>query len=302
MQKGKEPLSYQLIDSGFLQKLEKIGPYTFVRPSPQAVWTPRLAKHEWNTWDAKYTRFSGGDGRWSLQENLKLPSTWVIDYGGLKLKVERTDFGHIGLFAEQITNWDKIRSLVSAASRRLNEPVRVLNLFAYTGASSLAAAQAGAEVVHLDASKTSVSWARDNAALNGLDSHPIRWIVDDVVRFVKREIRRGRTYHGIILDPPSYGRGTKGEVWKIEEHLGPLMDDLKEILDPEFSFVLLSSHSAGYTPIAIRNILIDFARSETDLRYSEGEMLVAEGNGQRYLPSGAYCFLARDSIEDVISC
>lgn len=151
--------------------------------------------------------------------------------------------------------------------------------------------------MHLDASKTSVSWARDNAALNGLDDHPIRWIVDDVVKFVRREIRRGRTYHGIILDPPSYGRGAKGEVWKIEEHLSSLMDDLRQILDPEFSFVLLSGHSAGYTPIAIRNILTDFVTVDNNLSFSEGEMLVAETNGHRFLPSGAYCFLARDKIE-----
>lgn len=278
--------SYQLIDSGNFQKLEQVGDFRFVRPSPQAVWSPKMGKKDWSKHDAKFVRYSGGEGKWEFVDK-SVPSYWDISHGGLRLGIKRTDFGHLGFFAEQARNWHRIRELCQSP-----EPLRVLNLFAYTGGSSLAAAQGGAQVVHVDASKTSVAWARENAALNSLDKHPIRWIVDDVQKFVEKEQRRGRTYHGVILDPPSFGRGFKNEVWKIEEHLVGLMRNIKKILDDNYKFIMLSAHSHGYSPSALRNILIDICGQDAG-DYELGEMLIEESNGGRSLPSGASCCFVR---------
>lgn len=276
--------TYQLIDSGNFQKLEQIGPYRVVRPSPQAVWRPVLPEKEWERFDAQYRRFSGGDGAWKL--NRRLSESWQINYGGMILNLKRTDFGHIGLFAEQIHNWQRIRELCS------HPDMEVLNLFGYTGGSTIAAAQGGAKLVHLDASKTSVAWARDNAAANQLSDHPIRWIIDDAQKFVTKEARRGRKYQGVILDPPTFGRGAKNEVWKIEEHLPMLLDSIGEILDPSYSFILLSSHSPGYTPMAMKNNLLEMV-GESAGTFELSEMYVEEYARQRVLPSGASCLFVR---------
>jgi 23S rRNA (cytosine1962-C5)-methyltransferase len=284
-------LTYTLIDSGNFQKLEQVGSYRLVRPSPQAVWQPRLGEDVWKKVDARYARFSGGDGKWTFHTK-KMQDQFTIEYGGLVLQMDLTDFGHLGLFAEQATNWQRIRELCLDGSRDGRE-FHVLNLFAYTGGSTLAAAQGGAKVAHVDASKTSVAWARQNAELNKLGKHEIRWLVEDVQKYVSREIRRDRKYQGIILDPPSFGRGTKNELWKIEEHLIPLLDGLKELLAPDFKFILLSSHSAGYTPVAMRNLLGPLTQG-TKGRYLEEEMLVLEQNSGRALPSGANTWYIRD--------
>lgn len=270
--------AYELIDSGDFQKLEQIGPYRFVRPSPQAVWRPLLPKKDWENFNARYTRFAGGDGKWSFGSS-RPDKNWVIAFDQLKLELARTDFGHLGVFVEQQKNWQRLG--------RICQPgLKILNLFAYTGASTIACALSGAEVVHVDASKTSVSWARRNADLNGLTDHPIRWMVEDVRKFVGREVRRGNRYDGIILDPPTFGRGTKNEVWKIEEHLPDLLDDLAKLLTEDYCFVLLSSHSPGYTPAAMKNNLLSMVQSSQG-SFIEEEMLVAEKNSGRFLPSGA---------------
>lgn len=284
-------LSYALIDSGNFQKLEQVGPYRLVRPSPQAVWKPRLEASHWEKVDARYQRFSGGDGRWHLI-NPKMQKTWTISYGGLQLQIELTDFGHLGLFPEQVMNWQRIRRLSFDGSRD-DRPFHVLNLFAYTGGSTLAAAQGGARVSHVDASKTSVQWARDNAALNGLESQEIRWLLDDVQKFAARDLRRNKRYHGIILDPPSFGRGAKNEVWKIESDLIPLLDTLKALLADDFSFVLLSSHSNGYTPVAMQNLLRTMV-GDLSGRFICEEMLVPEMDSGRALPSGASTWFIRE--------
>lgn len=283
--------TYTLIDSGDFQKLEQVGPFRIVRPSPQAVWKIGQPKI-WEKHDARFNRFSGGDGKWNiLQPKIKTP--WVIEYGGLKLQIEITDFGHLGLFPEQAPNWQRIRDICSESIAAGISDFHVLNLFAYTGGSSLAAAQGGASVVHVDASKTSVQWARNNAEVNGLADKPIRWIVDDVQKFVARELRRERRYHGIILDPPSFGRGAKGETWKIEEHLTELLASLKELLAPDFKFILLSSHSNGYTPLAMQNLLRELAGTHKG-RYIAEEMIVREAGTDRALPSGASTWFIRD--------
>ena len=283
--------TYALLDSGNFQKLEQVGPYRLVRPSPQAVWLPRLAPSVWDKVDARFERLSGGDGKWTIL-NRKLQDSWVISYGGLKLRMELTDFGHLGLFAEQNFNWDRIRKLCQARSQ-LGQETQVLNLFAYTGGATLAAAQGGAKVAHVDASKTSVNWARQNAGLNASKEHQIRWLIDDVQKFTSREIRRDRLYHGIILDPPSFGRGAKAEVWKIEEHLISLLESLKLLLAPDFKFILLSSHSNGYTPVAMRNLLLPITEGHEG-QFIEEEMLVREVDSDRCLPSGAHCWFIRD--------
>ncbi|MBC7660308.1 MAG: class I SAM-dependent methyltransferase [Chitinophagaceae bacterium] len=284
--------TYRLIDSGNFEKLEQVGPYRIIRPSPQAVWKPGQQKL-WGKVDAHFRRFAGGDGKWTI-ESPAMKKPWVIEYGGLNLQIEITDFGHLGLFPEQRMNWQRIRNLCSDGTRD-DEEFHVLNLFAYTGGSSLAAAQGGATVAHVDASKTSVAWARLNADVNNLTQAPIRWLTDDVQKFVAREIRRNRLYKGIILDPPSFGRGTNGETWKIEEHLIELLDALKGILHPDFSFFLLSSHSTGYTPIAMQNLLGSLLKGVKG-RFIAEEMLVDEEGTGRSLPSGASTWFVRDQI------
>jgi len=286
---------YYLLDSGNFQKLEQVGPYRIVRPSPQAVWRPRLTKDLWQDVDARYERFSGGDGNWQ-RFNRRLPGEWTMSHGGLRFLVRLTDFGHLGLFAEQVANWQRLRELSQQGRKTLDE-FQVLNLFAYTGASSLAAAQGGAHVVHLDASKTSVSWGKEQAELNDLNDRPIRWITDDAMKFVTREVRRGRRYHGVILDPPSFGRGNRGEVWKIEEHLCELLDQIKQLLADDFSYILLSSHSTGYTPLAMRNLLADIL-PDVKGKYELDEMVIKEKDSERTLPSGASTLFVRDQFND----
>ena len=259
----------------------------------QAVWRPRLPEREWSSADAIFTRFSGGDGRWEVR-NRKLPEHWTIPVPAVgAMQIELTDFGHLGIFPEQHTNWGRLSALIEPQAKA-GRQIQVLNLFAYTGGSSLACARAGAHVVHLDASKTSVAWARTNAEVSGLQDKPVRWIVDDVQKFIARELRRGSKYHGIILDPPSFGRGPKGETWKIEEMLPPLLDDLAKLLADDYLFFLLSSHSAGYTPLALTNLVSEICPLGTGEIIAD-EMVVTEASTNRALPSGASCMYIRRS-------
>ena len=280
--------TYSLLDSGNFQKLEQVGPFKFVRPAAQAVWRPSLAASEWQA-DATFTRLSGGDGKWQVK-NKKMPPQWTIQIGKVKFVMRLTDFGHLGVFAEQSDNWAQLGEHVAELKKNAAE-VRVLNLFAYTGGSTIACAKAGANVVHLDASKTSVAWARENATASGAEDLPIRWIVEDVQKFVTREIRRESKYHGIILDPPSYGRGSKNEIWNIEEHLPTLLDNLKQILVPDACFILLSAHSPGFTPMVLENLLVEMLGGRRKCKFQTGEMVL---HSDRYvLPSGAYSLLSR---------
>jgi 23S rRNA (cytosine1962-C5)-methyltransferase len=208
----------------------------------------------------------------------------------VKLVISLTDFGHLGIFPEQDTNWAKLHELIGRTKG--DREINVLNLFAYTGGSTLACATAGAKVVHLDASKTSVAWARENADASGAADKPVRWIVDDVQKFVEREIRRGNKYQGIILDPPSFGRGANNEVWQVEDHLVPLLHNLKQILADDYLFILLSCHSNGYTPMALQNLLLDIVEPKSG-RFEIGEMIIAEQDSGRVLPSGASALFVR---------
>ena len=269
---------YELLDSGNGAKLERFGEVVLARPCAQAVWQPQRPAR-WKDADATFDREEGN--RWHGRS--RLPKEWAIDVDGTRFRLSGTDFGHLGIFPEQRAQWTWIRETVAAAGR----PVRVLNLFAYSGGSTLAAARAGAEVCHLDASKGMVQWARANAALNGLESHPIRWIVDDAHKFLNREIRRGRRYDGIILDPPTYGRGGNGETYKIERDLTETLRLCRALLSDSPLFLLLSAHTPGHTPIVLGNVLTQALRGLGGA-VTSGEMVLAGAPDVFPLPSGAY--------------
>ena len=213
MRYTKDWKDYELLDTSDGDRLENWGGITLIRPDPQIIWKTDKNHPLWRKADARYLRSNSGGGHW--EEHKKLPPVWQITYGDLKFNLKAMGFKHTGVFPEQAVNWDWMAQKIKAANR----PVKVLNLFAYTGGATLACAAAGAEVCHVDASKGMVAWAKENAVISGLKEKPIRWIVDDCVKFVQREQRRGNVYDGIIMDPPSYGRGPGGEVWKLEEQL-----------------------------------------------------------------------------------
>ena len=270
---------YELIDSGDGRKLERFGKYVLARPCSQAMWRPSLPEADWNRADASFDREDGN--RWHGRTNL--PKEWRIETAGVRFKLGGTDFGHLGIFPEQRAQWKWIQEKVRSKKDE-GRSVRVLNLFAYSGGSTMAAALGGAEACHLDASKGMVEWARDNAALNGLSDRPIRWIVDDAHKFMKREIRRGRSYDAIILDPPTFGRGAGGEMYKIERDLKETLGLVKDLLSDTPLFVLFSSHTPGLSQIVAENIL---SQLFPKARLESGEMLL-EGRALP-CPSGIYC-------------
>lgn len=274
-------VGYELLDSGDQTKLERFGEYVLSRPAPQAIWSRRLPSRVWTEADATFTRSPSGGGSWHRRR--PLPQSWVLELGGLSLKIKPTDFGHLGVFPEQRPNWDWIARVIGKAPG----PVSVLNLFAYTGGSTLVAAAAGATVCHLDSSRGVVAWARENAALSDLAGRPVRWIVDDVTKFIRREGRRGRCYDAIILDPPSFGRGPKGEVWKIEHELPGLLHACRALLGDQPLFVLLSCHSPGFTPLVLRNLLAEMMAGAGGW-LDAAEMALVESDGERSLPSGSF--------------
>lgn len=239
---------FEVLDTSRGEKLERWGEYILLRPDPQVIWdTPRTNPY-WKKLNAHYHRSHKGGGDW---EFFDLPGSWRITYKELTFQLQPFQFKHTGIFPEQAVNWDWFGGKIRQAGR----PVKVLNLFAYTGGATLAAAAAGAAVTHVDASKGMVGWARENAALSGLSDAPVRWLVDDCVKFVEREIRRGNHYDGIIMDPPSYGRGPKGEIWKIEEKIFPLLQLCAQILSNDPVFFLLNSYTTGLQPAVLRYML-----------------------------------------------
>lgn len=277
-------MSYRLLDSGNGRKLEEVVGVRIDRQAPAAVWKPRLDPREWQKATGVHVRSDRGGGHWNWKT--AEPKSWQVDFEGLTLELKPTPFGHLGLFAEQGEQWGFIRSAVEAFVQQEARPPKILNLFAYTGGSSLAAAQAGAQVTHVDAAKGVVDWARRNAQLSGLADRPVRWIVEDARRFCARALRREDFYDGIILDPPSFGRGKTGEVWKIEDDLGDLLDTCAALCRETPSLLLLSAHSPGYSAISLQNLAQDHFNLE-GLRLESGEMTIREEAG-RLLPSGTY--------------
>ena len=242
---------YTLIDAGGGEKLEQWQNILLRRPDPVAIWPRDPRETRWQTPDAVYHRSHAGGGEWEMKTTL--PADWQIHYKQLTFKVSPTGFKHTGIFPEQAANWDWLMDLIQAHAQ---EHLHILNLFAYTGAATMACAAAGAEeVVHVDAARGMVQWAKENMKLCGLEDHRIRFIVDDCRKFVEREKRRGRTYQGILMDPPSYGRGPDGELWKFEREVPALIEACLDILDPQPLFFLISSYSAGYSPAVIENLL-----------------------------------------------
>ena len=267
---------YEILDAGNGNKLERWGQVRLLRPDPQAVWPMQ----EPRSVDARYIRSASGGGHW---ENTKtLPDSWTIQYRDVTFQVRPTGFKHTGLFPEQAVNWDWMRGLVKKAPK----PFRALNLFAYTGGATCALAAAGAEVVHVDAAKGMVAWAKENLALCGLGEKPVRFIVDDVMKFVLREQRRGRQYEGILMDPPSYGRGPGGEMWKIEENLYPLVAECCKLLSPEARFFLINSYTTGLAPTVLSNVL-QAALPGRGGRIEAGEVGLPISRGTLVLPCGA---------------
>lgn len=232
---------YEVIDCSDGEKLERWGEYLLVRPDPQVIWNTEKSHYGWKKMNGHYHRSTKGGGEW---EFFNLPEQWSINYKSLKFQLKPFSFKHTGLFPEQAVNWDWFSEKIQNAGRS----VKVLNLFAYTGGATLAAAAAGAFVTHVDASKGMVGWAKENAKASGLSEAPIRWLVDDCVKFVEREIRRGNKYDGIIMDPPSYGRGPKGEIWKIEASIYDFIGLCTQILSDEPLFFLINSYTTGLAP------------------------------------------------------
>lgn len=267
-------MDYELLDCGEGEKLERFGPYILARPAPQAVWKKQLPPSAWKKCSAYFTRDQGN--KWHLYE--KIPKSWNITFHGITLELSLTGFGHVGVFPEHAALWQWMSKQIADVKKP-----EVLNLFAYTGAGSLALAQKGAAVCHVDASKKSVSLARRNAEISHLEKAPIRWIVEDVRKFLKREIKRKHHYEGILLDPPSFGRGSKHEVFKIEEDLLPLLELCFELLEKKGRFLLLSCHTPGYTPLVLKQLLSQI----TDGTIEGGEMTI-RGKCPLVLPCGSY--------------
>jgi len=288
-------LDYELLDCGDFKKLERWGPYRFVRPAPQAVWNRSLSGKEWSDFAGEFKHRKGSkksaSGDWNFKTSLP-EEGWAVRYRGLTFIVKPTPFGHLGLFPEQMEQWDWLGRQVKNHCRAGGK-LKVINLFGYTGASSLVSAEHGADVTHLDASKATVTWARSNCDASGLQEKPLRWIVDDALKFLRREKKRGNLYDGIVMDPPSFGRGPKGEVWKIEEALSELMLACKEVLVEKPALLLISSHTPGFTGLTLKNILTRYFVSGDEGTSECGEMEIPSTSGL-HLPNGFYARWMRD--------
>jgi 23S rRNA (cytosine1962-C5)-methyltransferase len=277
---------YALLDCGDGMKQERWGLVTLVRPDPQVLW-PRSGKEtSWEDWDGLYHRSASGGGKWEFRR--ELPDSWNIEYAplGLRFRIQPTSFKHTGLFPEQAVNWDWCSERIRKA-RKSGRDVSVLNLFGYTGAATCAAAKAGASVCHVDAAAGMVRWCRENAALSGLEEAPIRYLTDDCLKFVRREIKRGRRYDAIIMDPPTFGRGGAGEVWKLEDHLWTLLKDCRELLSEDPVFVLINSYTARLSPTVTANLLAGLLE-DLDGTVEAGEVGLPIERDGRMLPCGIY--------------
>ncbi len=248
MWKAQHWKDYEVLDTSDGEKLERWGRFVLVRPDPQVIWNTPKKDPRWKHYDARYARSNTGGGQWSRH---KLPERWQIRYRELTFNVKPMNFKHTGVFPEQAANWDFIDEQIRKAGR----PLRVLNLFAYTGGATLAAAAAGASVCHVDAAKGMVAWARENAASSGLSEAPIRWIIDDCAKFVEREIKRGKLYDAVIMDPPSYGRGPSGEIWKLEKDLFPFLQLVARVLSEDPQFFIINSYTTGLAPSVLTCLL-----------------------------------------------
>ncbi|MBP0979173.1 MAG: class I SAM-dependent methyltransferase [Oscillospiraceae bacterium] len=279
-------LDYELLDASWGERLERWGDVILIRPDPQIIWKSQKNNKYWEDYSARYIRSRSGGGSWEIKKKFK--ESWVINYKNLKFLIRPTGFKHTGLFPEQAVNWDFIIDEIKKSGRE----IKLLNLFAYTGGASLAAAEAGASVCHVDSSKGIVSWARENAVLSKLDSRPVRWIVDDCNKFIAREYKRNNRYDAIVLDPPSYGRGPGGEIWKLEENIYDLLSTCVNILSDQPLFFILNSYSTGLSSgvmeCLLKTVLINrFGESvKNKIIAISDEIGLNIKNNNLYLPSG----------------
>ena len=271
---------FEIIDTSDGERLERWDKYMLVRPDPQVIWKTERSNINWNRLNAHYHRSSKGGGEW---EFFNLPNQWSIRYGKLTFNLKPFSFKHTGVFPEQAVNWDWMGGLIEKAGR----PVKVLNLFAYTGGATLAAASAGASVTHVDASKGMVTWAKENAVSSGLSEAPIRWLVDDCSKFVEREIRRGNHYDAIIMDPPSYGRGPKGEIWKLEDSVYSFIERCVLLLSEDPLFFLINSYTTGLQPAVLSYMLSTTVLQRFEGRVEADEIGLPVSETGLVLPCGA---------------
>jgi 23S rRNA (cytosine1962-C5)-methyltransferase len=274
---------YELIDSGLEEKLERFGDFVLRRPDPQALWQKMAPVARWEAASASFSRESK-EGQWKMQKDM--PKEWPIEIGGLTMLIRPTSFKHTGIFPEQVPNWEWIRKIVTERVSKEGS-ASVINLFGYTGGATVAAAQAGASVCHTDGSKTAVAWAKENAKLSGVEEKPIRWIIEDAITFVEREIKRGSRYDLILMDPPAFGHGPKDELWKFEEHFLKLMALCNELLSEKPLGILINGYAAGYSASAFAYNLQPFVEKYGGtLEY--GELTIEETEGKRQLPCGIF--------------
>ena len=273
---------YELIDCSRGEKLERWGDIYLVRPDPQAIWDTSRQNSHWQSHHARYVRSESGGGSWNKRS---VPEAWEIRYKELCFRVKPMNFKHTGLFPEHAANWD----WVMAKLRTANRPIRVLNLFAYTGAATVACLKAGAEVCHVDAAKGMVAWAKENAAASGVSDAPVRWIVDDCAKFVEREIRRGKQYDALIMDPPSYGRGPGGELWKLEQNLWPFISLCVGVLSEDPLFLLINSYTTGLSPSVLSYVTESVFQKRFGGQAESKELCLPVTESGLFLPCGASC-------------
>ena len=272
---------YELIDSGEGHRLERWKKYLLDRPDPQIIWKKTLPASEWNKADASFRRISEDRGTWDVKT--KIPARWELEYKGIKFLAKLTPFKHTGVFPEQCPQWDYIYDSIKPANR----PINLLNLFAYTGIASLFAAKAGAKVTHVDSSKPAITWANENRIINGMEDFPIRWIIDDAIKFTAREIKRGVKYDAIIMDPPAYGHGPMGEVWDFNKDFPKLLTNCRQILSDNPLFVLVNAYAISSSSITLANTLNDYFGNLKG-KIENGELTIKETSAGRLLSTGIW--------------
>ena len=282
MDVAKDWKDYEILDMANGEKLERWGNITLIRPDPQIIWKEKSFPEKWKNANAKYNRSNTGGGNWNFIK--PLPKSWQIKYKDLTFNIKPMGFKHTGIFPEQAVNWDWMMNKI----RNSNREIKVLNLFAYTGGASVACLKAGASVCHVDSSKGMCEWAKENVASSGLRERPIRFLIDDVVKFVNREIRRGNKYDGIIMDPPSYGRGANGEVWKFEENIADLVKLCMNVLSDKPLFFLINSYTTGISSQVLENLLRINISKKVGGKFSHGELGLPMTNSKLILPCGIY--------------
>ncbi len=278
---------YEILDMANGEKLERWKDIILVRPDPQIIWNEKQFPNKWKNANARYDRSNTGGGHWDYKN--KLPESWQLRYKNLTFNIKPMGFKHTGLFPEQAVNWDWMIDKISKTIKNQKREVKVLNLFAYTGGATVACLSAGASVCHVDSSKGMVSWAKENVESSGLKERPVRYIVDDVIKFVNREIRRGNKYDAIIMDPPSYGRGANGEVWKFEENIGELINLCMQVLSDKPLFFLINSYTTGISSMVLENLLkINMRSNKLRGNFENGEIGIPMTNSDLILPCGIY--------------